>query len=555
MARTEAPKKSPMIMVAAIALVVVLAIGGYMIFHHPSPGGGGAPAEETQLETDAKALQDKGDLQGALGKWQELAAKKGALKNEANSAIAEVTQKIQQQEKTLFDQAKADQDAKKWDDAIAKYNKVAELNGPMKEQALAAIPVVKKQQQGMDVSKIEMQTFQAAANAFKKNEDSKARGLFQQVIDLKVPDSSLVPQAQTQLASIDQILQAKAEFDAAAGAQNRGDLQGALKQFQAIAEKPGNYQSEAKARIPKLNAMINDAGAKQEYNAALQTESSGNFQSALDQFKAIVGKGGPFKGDAQAQIQKINDQLGAQAAQQQFDAAVKAQNSGDLNGALSQFKALAAKPGPKQSDAQQRVQSITDQITQQQAQQQFNAADQTQKNGDLKGALAQFKVLADKPGPKQVEAQAREQQVAQLIAAANKPVAPPTPAPPTPAPPTPTPTPTAAHNPVVTPLYSGDLRPLTLPYRKGMTVADVNVDGGLKPANLAMAPVQGAPAGSIVMIMIKIDENGSVIPDRVINDTSGFGPQVQEAARAWKFNPPTAKGKPVNTALTVKVTF
>lgn len=363
------------------------------------------------------------------------------------------------------------------------------------------------------------------------------------------PEKTPAPQTQTKLTAPSPILEAKAEFDAAAGAQNRGDLQGALKKFQAIAEKPGTYQLEAQARIPKLNEMINNAGAQQEFNAALQTENRGNRQGALEQFKAIAEKGGPFKADAQTHIQQLNDQLSAAAAGQQFDAAAKVQNSGDLNGALALFKALAANPGPRQNDAQQRVQSITDQITQQEAQQQFNAAVQAQNNGDLKAALAQFKAIASKPSPLQPLAQAKADLIAQLLKSSP----PPNPAPPNPA--GTTPATTAGRNPVVTPLYSGGLVPLTLPYHKGMIVSDVNVDGGLKATNLAMPPVQGAPTGSLVLIMIKIDENGSVSPQRVINDTSGFGPQVQEAARAWKFNPPTAKGKPVNTTLTVKVTF
>ena len=428
-----------MIMVGANVLVVILAIGGYMTFHHPSPAGGGAPAEETQLETDAKALQGKGDLQGALGKWQELAAKKGVLKDEAEKAVTEISQEIQQQEKTLFDQAKADQDAKKWDEAVALYKKAADMNGPMKDQALQAITIVASLQHGTGISKVEKGTFQQATLALQKRQYSQAQGLFQQVIALKVPDSTLAPQAQKQLASIEPILQAKAEFDAAVGAQNKGDLQGAL----------------------------------------------------------------------------------------------------------AQFKAIAGKPGPMKSEAKQRLQQVSDQTILMAELQEFDAADQAQKNGDLKGGLAQFRALAAKPGPMQAQAQAR---LDQITAELRMP-------PPPPAAAAPTPTPTAAHNPVVTPLYSGDLRPLTLPYHKGMTVADVNVDGGLKATNLAMPAVQGALPGTFVIIMIKIDENGSVTPDHVMADTSGFGPQVQEAARAWNFNSPTAKGKPVNATLTVKVTF
>jgi len=83
-----------MIMVAVI--VLVLGIPGFLIFHHPSGGGGRASAEDAQLETAAKDLQSKGDLQGALGKWQELAAKNGALKSEAEKSVADLTPKIEE---------------------------------------------------------------------------------------------------------------------------------------------------------------------------------------------------------------------------------------------------------------------------------------------------------------------------------------------------------------------------------------------------------------------------------------------------------------------------
>ena len=91
--------------------------------------------------------------------------------------------------------------------------------------------------------------------------------------------------------------------------------------------------------------------------------------------------------------------------------------------------------------------------------------------------------------------------------------------------------------------------------RKGMVIPDYNVDGGLQSANLAMPPVPGAPPGSMVLIRITIDENGNVTPNQILNDTSGFGSEVQKAARTWKFKPPTAKGKPVNTSISVRVTF
>ena len=418
MARKAAPKKSPMLMVAGIALVVIMAIGGYMFFRSPQPAGPGA------------------NQQGG-------------------------TPNIPQQ-------------------------------GPQE-----TIPA---------------------------------------------------PPAETPSNPTNPALEAKAEFDAAAGTQNRGDLQGALRRFEAIAEKPGTYQLEAKARIPKIHEMIDNAGAQQEFNAALQMENSGNRQGALEQFKAIVEKGGPFKADAQTHIQQINDQLSAAAAGQQFEAAARVQSSGDLNGALALFKALAANPGPRQSDAQQRVQSITDQITQQQAQQQFNAAEQAQNNGDLKGALAQFKVLASKPSPLQPLAQAKADLITQLLKA-------PTPATPTPAP-APTQTPAGARSAVVTLIPSGDFQRWNGPVNKGQIMPDNSIEGGLKPiGTLSVPPLPGAPPKAVVIFIIAIDPNGNVTPGRKTLDDAGLGPQVMAAAKGWRFNPPTVRGKPVSTSIQVKVSF
>jgi serpin B len=109
--------------------------------------------------------------------------------------------------------------------------------------------------------------------------------------------------------------------------------------------------------------------------------------------------------------------------------------------------------------------------------------------------------------------------------------------------------------PSVTIISSGDYETLRRPVKKGQMVPDYNVEGGLKPLSLAMPPVPPAPPGSIVLIKIVVDENGNVTPDRILNDTSGAGQQVEQAARSWKFKPPTAKGEPVKTPIVVKVAF
>jgi serine/threonine-protein kinase len=516
----QAPKKmSPMIMVAVVALVLILGVVGFLIFHNRQPG-----VTTTTPPPPVPQVQPQG-----------------------------------QQEKDLFGQAKAAQEARKWDDAIALYNKVADMNGPLKDQALAAIPVIKQQQQGTDVAKIEKQTFQDATAALKKKQYTQARGLFQQVVELKMPDSQLAQQAQQHVADIDQILKAQEEFDSAERTASRNDLDVAIAQFQKIADGGGPFAARAKARVPELQKMKTELAAnaalKQQFDAAVQAENSNQLQDALDKFNAIARNGGTLGSQAQNHIKAINDKLASANAERDWKAALQAENNNDNNAALAQFKAIAAKSGPYKDQAQTHVQTISDKLAAAADLIKFDDAVKKQNSGDLQGALAEFKALAGKSGPKQADALDRFGQVSQLIADAGKPkveASKPTPAPPAPGP---GPAPGPARNPVVTPLSGGEPQPLTLPWRKGMVIPDYNVDGGLQSANLAMPPVPGAPPGSMVLIRITIDENGNVTPNQILNDTSGFGSEVQKAARTWKFKPPTAKGKPVNTSISVRVTF
>jgi len=183
---------------------------------------------------------------------------------------------------------------------------------------------------------------------------------------------------------------------------------------------------------------------------------------------------------------------------------------------------------------------------------QFNQAKNNKDIGTLQQLKSQFQNLASASGAPATQARDYgENQIPSAIAQINlanqpKPQPPPPPAAPV-APP--------VHAPVVTLIVSGTYRPWTRSVQKGMLVPEYNVQGGLKPLDLSMSPVRGAPAGSFATVKINIDENGNVSPDIVLFDPSGMGPTIMDAAKRWKFNPPIVKGTPVKTSVTVKVTF
>lgn len=505
LASAQKPKRSLGLIVGGVALAAALAIGGFFYHQRNRPAGtAAATPEQIQLEHDAKLLQDYGSRDAALAKWKALAALPGPLQNEAREAIDRIShqQEVENQEKSLFAQGVAAQQSKQWVDALGFYQKVADINGPMKEQAMQAMASVKELQAGATIATLEKEKYDRAMAALGQQDYSQARILFQQVLDLKVPGSSLAAKAQAKLQEANAATQAKQEFTAAENAQNNGDLNGALARYQDVAGKPGPLQAEAQTRVQHINQIIAANQQKQETEKALQ-----------DVMKRLHDLESQRKyGDATAMLANVN------------------QDGGDANQAKTELE----------SDEQTDLQSLTGK---------FNQAKSSKDVAALQQLKSQFEAIAYASGSP--AAQARdyaENQIPAAIAqinAANQPK---------PQPP-PTPPPAPAHNPVVTLIVSGTYRPWTRSVQRGMLVPEYNVQGGLKPIDLSMAPVKGAPSGAFATVKINIDEDGNVAPDIVLFDPSGMGPSIMDAAKKWKFNPPTVKGLPVKTSVTVKVTF
>ncbi|MDR3676051.1 MAG: TonB family protein [Acidobacteriota bacterium] len=499
---TDKPRRSLGLgmILGGIALAVALGIGAFLHYHHaPSSAGTAASPEEIQLEHDAKLLQDNGNRDAALAKWRDLAARKGTLQSEAQQAIQQMThqQEIESQEASLFSQGMAAQQDKKWDDAVTAYQKVADLNGPMKDQALQAISSVKELQSGADASTLEKEKYDHAVAALAQQDYAQARILFQQVVDLKVPDSKYAAKAQTQLKDVTAAGQSKQEFEAGVKAQGSGDVSGALARFQDIAAKPGPFQAQAQSRIQQINQVQAANNQKQQMERALQ-ENLKKFHDLESQKKY---------GDAAALLPSIS------------------QTGGDGNQLKNELESA------EQSD----LQNLTSK---------FSQAKNNKDVATLQLLRGQFQSLASASGTP--AAQARDYAENQIPATitqinqANQPKSQPSSAP---------------ANPVASLIVSGTYRPWTRSVQKGMLVPEYNVVGGLKPLDLRMSPVQGAASGSFVTVKINIDENGNVSPDIVLYDPSGVGPAVMDAAKKWKFAPPMVKGTLVKTSVTVKVTF
>ncbi|MGH9450163.1 MAG: protein kinase domain-containing protein, partial [Terriglobia bacterium] len=466
-ARTPEKGRKPVVIAAAVAAAIIAAviITYTQLGRHAQPA---APsAQQVQIEREAQQLQQQGKPDEALALWSALAAQPGRLQSEAAQQI-DLIEKGSQQEKDLFSQAQAAQTEKNWNGAIALYQRVAALNGNMKGQALQAIANVKALQSGQDLSAMERTKFSQAQSALRRQDFTRARDLFQQVVNLNAPGSALLPEARQELASLSSRLQEQQDFNAAVTLQNGGQLAQAQAKFQAVVNQNGPLSGQAQARLQQITQTLTAQEKQKAQSQALQAnitkfknlEAQGEYSQART-LLAVIGQQG---GSAGALGTELNEREAAalQTLTGQYDQAVAAKDTQQLERLAPEFRALAAEGG---------------------------------SGGSAAGAFASTRIPA----------------ALKQIAASEKPAAAPA------APPAP------ARAPEVSVLTSGNYQPWRGPVRRGQLLPEYNIEGGLTAVSLALPHFQGAPPGSIASIKINIDEAGDVTPDHVINDTSGQG--------------------------------
>ncbi|MDE3179928.1 MAG: hypothetical protein KGM47_09760, partial [Acidobacteriota bacterium] len=336
-----------------------------------------------------------------------------------------------------------------------------------------------------------------ALSALRQQDYTHARDLFQQVVNLNVPGSAVLPRARQELASVSSRLQDQQNFSAAAALQSGGQLAEAQAKFQSLANQNGPFAAQAKARLQQIGQTLAAEAKKKTQSEALQAslakfrelEGGGQFGAARALIAGISGQGG----DSSQLESELNQRetTALQTLTTRYDEAAGAKDTQQLKSLASEFHALSAQGGSAAAEAQH---------------------------------YAAVVIPADL---KQIEA-------------SEKPAAPAAP---------------AAVAPQVTVLTSGNYQPWRGPVRRDQLLPEYNIDGGLKAVSLAVPAVRGAPPGSVAIVKINIDATGSVTPDHVINDTSGKGPLLIEACRHWKFRPPSVRGKPVRTSVSVEVKF
>ena len=503
--------KKPAVLAAGAILIVAIVV--VVLLRKPSPPvqpNLRPTAEELSAKDRATQFESQHKLKEALNEWEEVQAKHGALANDAADAIAQV-QKEQASAQELFDQGKTLEGQGNPDSlnkAISSYQQAEQADQDLKEQAEARIADIQARIAGKTPEQIEQSAFRRGQSAFTARKYKQAIPDLQSVVEKNLSGSTLVPKAKDMLGRAEAALRDEEKFDDAVNKFKSNDMDQAEAIFKDLANRNDDYKADAQNYLKQISDQREAAT-----NAEAKKRAT---EAATNQVKDAVNNHQYAQADSLlAQVQKLGgptDDL----------------RSSINRGYVSEFSQIKGEEASHQSDAP-----------------------------GLRVVEGKFKDLAQRAGsPRGDNARDEGKDLEGQAAKLEAKVVPPPPQPVTPQPVTPPPAPVAAPTPVVTLIPSGDFQRWNGPVSKGQMIPDNSIEGGLRPVGkLTIPPIPDAPAKAVVIFIVNIDPNGNVTPGRKTVDDFALGPQVMAAARAWKFNPPTVRGKAVSTTIQVRVTF
>jgi len=528
--------KKPVGIAVIGAVLLAAGVGVYFGFLAGPP----PPTElELAVQTEAEDLIKQGRIEEGLAKWKQLQTT-ASLRAKATDEIDRLT-KLRAEEDKLMTEAQAALAQKRYTDAQGLYRQVVDLGGTQKDEAEQALKTVQSLAAGGDPSKLERDYFQQAQNEFSAKRYERARTLYQQVISLKIPSSTFARQAQDQIKKADTLIAEQRAFGDAQNLFNNKQYDQAKPKFEEVVRMGGEFRDEAQGRLKQIETFQKDAAAATAAVAKLDSEKRA-FDGLVGRFNtARQANDESSLRQLQGDFRKVVDERGSQA--------VNARDYADLRipSELTRIQRESADQADRQA-----YQGLLGR---------FNTAKQGNDASALRSLQGDFRTHAGRGGATAGDARdiAETQIPKELdrIAAAAKPPEPtPTPAQPTPTQPAATTT-TTTQGPRVSLQLSATRQRWTGALGQGQLVGESFIDGGLQPIGqptLPEAVAQRGAARSSVRVLITIEQDGKVSGGRVLQD-NGAGAAVIEAAKAWRFQPPTVNGKPVKTSVMAVIEF
>jgi len=250
--------KKPAVL-AAMALVVIGGIyGAVRIIRRPaSPTNPPVNAEDQALEAEAKQFWSARKFDDSLADWKKLASHDGQYHQEAADQVQSITDshmKVDQLYATGMKLLYAD---KKPGDAAEKFKEVVDMNLWKVDEARKEYDVASKP--NVPVKPLWQALFEEGKQSFERKEYQSADSILQQVPRAEGVSRDISKQAKDMLVAIPDREAQKNEFDRAANLERGGQTQQAFDAFRRVANSPHpdrDLVATANDRLKVLDAEL-----------------------------------------------------------------------------------------------------------------------------------------------------------------------------------------------------------------------------------------------------------------------------------------------------------
>jgi len=543
LAQIQANIKKPAVLAGVGAALILILVVALVV------GRGRSTSESAKkLRDQAKQLWDNHQLDQSEQTWRQLERMDRSYGKEATAEIGQIEEK-RQIEKHQFDEGeKLLREEKNYGAASQAFEEVIRMNLWLGEEAKSELATAQALSSTQDVHVQEKLHFDQGETFFRAQDFENARREFQMVLDLKIADSTMWPQAESYLKKIRQTADTKKLYDKALGDIKNENWADAERELQAVVDRKGLMSGEAKKKLSDVSvaqkaleifSQFLHAGAyrnaknqidtmqwpktrarlEQELRPAEQTEAN-NFKSRADSLQA--------SGDADG-IERVREELHNFAGRVEEPSLVKWTSEFDkwLDNAAQQLKA-------KQNDKTVFDTAVAE----------FNAA---KEKGDLNRlgheVRDKFQKIAKGAGSFREQAQAYVEKTIPdaMQEIAKKP---------------------GSGKMIVPAIVCAGRQAGAAPAAtaQSMTCAQLDADVSLQWIGTPTVefPSSANQAGKLpysLRLIVFVDPSGKVKVEKDGNVDNDFFRKAKDASKNWKATIPKAGGKPVKVSFPLLITF
>jgi Protein kinase domain len=274
LAKLQEIVKKPATLAGIAGTLILILIVAVVAGRSRGPG-----EKEKKLRGQAEQLWTNHQFDQSEEAWRQLERLRGFYGKEAAGQISQIEEKRGIEKRRFEEGEKFLKEEKNYAAASQAFEEVMGMNLWLTEEARSELAIARASNSAQDVHVQEKSHFDQGETLFRAQDFEKARKEFQTVVDLKIPDSAIRPQAESYLKKMRQAADTRKLYDSALADIKSEKWAEAQQQLQDVADRKGSFSAEAKQRLAEIAAPQK---AQEAFHQSLQTGAYKNAKSQLD---------------------------------------------------------------------------------------------------------------------------------------------------------------------------------------------------------------------------------------------------------------------------------